>query len=239
MRRMILPLLVFAASACLGGRGSVGSVSPAEAKLAAMDLGRSSISTAVMDFYGRLLDRLEPRCSASRIGIADMIVESRNMLDEQFGRKVTNVWFMRQAVKMLEASRLTEQNCAGTFTQLVVTLGPGDVEDTPERSPPGEPTVTAEDIERAPARPIEQVLMSRFPGVQVTRTPGGIAIRIRGTTSIRGSNAPLYVIDGMPVGSLQGINPYDIESIEVLKDAVSTTRYGVRGANGVIVITMK
>ncbi len=87
--------------------------------------------------------------------------------------------------------------------------------------------------------------MSRFPGVQVNQTSdGGIAVRIRGTTSIRGNNEPLYVIDGVPIqpgpgGSLTGINPYDIESIEVLKDAASTAIYGVRGANGVIIIKMK
>ncbi len=123
--------------------------------------------------------------------------------------------------------------------------GQGDVEDAPDQSQPPGPTVTAEDIERAPGKPIEEVLASRFPGVVVTRTPdGGIAVRIRGITSIHGSNEPLYVIDGLPIragpgGSLVGINPYDIESIEVLKDPASTTMYGVRGANGVVVITTK
>ncbi len=123
--------------------------------------------------------------------------------------------------------------------------GQGDVADAPEPRQPGEPAVTAEDIERAPGEPIEKLLMSRFPGVVVTRTPdGGLAVRIRGTTSIHGSNEPLYVIDGVPIrpgpgGGLAGINPYDIESIEVLTDAASTTMYGVRGANGVIVITTK
>lgn len=123
--------------------------------------------------------------------------------------------------------------------------GQGDVADAPEASPLGELAVTAEDIERNPSGPIEELLASRFPGVVVTRAPdGGIAIRIRGATSIRGSNEPLYVIDGMPIrpgpgGALFGINPYDIESIEVLKDPASTTMYGVRGANGVIVITTK
>ncbi len=118
--------------------------------------------------------------------------------------------------------------------------GQGDVEDAPDQSRPRGRTVTAEDIERAPGKPIEELLMSRFPGVLVTRTPDGrLAVRIRGT-----SNEPLYVIDGLPIrpgpgGSLAGINPYDIESIEVLKDAASTAMYGVRGANGVIVITTK
>lgn len=106
-------------------------------------------------------------------------------------------------------------------------------------------TVTAEDIERQPGQPIEQVLMGRFPGVTVTRTAdGGVSVRIRGTTSIRGSSEPLYVIDGVeiqagPGGSLVGINPHDIASIEVIKDPAGEAMYGVRGANGVIVITTK
>jgi TonB-dependent SusC/RagA subfamily outer membrane receptor len=114
-----------------------------------------------------------------------------------------------------------------------------------KESPPGEATVTGDDINRTPGQPIEEVLMSRFPGVVVTRAPdGSIAIRIRGFTSIRGGTDPLYVIDGVPIrpgpgGSLSGINPYDIESIEVLKDPAGTAMYGVRGANGVIVIKTK
>jgi TonB-dependent SusC/RagA subfamily outer membrane receptor len=92
--------------------------------------------------------------------------------------------------------------------------------------------------------PIEESLEGRFPGVEVMRTPSGIAVRIRGGSSILGSNDPLYVIDGVeitpgPNGALTGINPYDIESIEVLKDATSTAMYGSRGSNGIIIIKMK
>jgi TonB-dependent SusC/RagA subfamily outer membrane receptor len=120
--------------------------------------------------------------------------------------------------------------------------GRPEVEDVPEESPP-RPAVRAEDIERAPEQPIEQLLTSRFPGVVVTRTGGGIRIRIRGPVSIHDSGQPLYVIDGVAVepgsdGTLF-INPHDIASIEVLKDAASLTMYGARGANGVIVIKMK
>jgi TonB-dependent SusC/RagA subfamily outer membrane receptor len=122
--------------------------------------------------------------------------------------------------------------------------------DASERNPPSErnpadpSTVTAEDIQRQPGEPIEKILAGRIAGVQVTRTRDGITVLIRGRTSIRGHNEPLYVIDGItiqpgPGGALMGISPYDIESIVVLKDAVSTTMYGVRGANGVIVITTK
>lgn len=109
----------------------------------------------------------------------------------------------------------------------------------------GEAAVSADDIDRTPNEPIERVLMSRFPGVWVARTPeGGLAIRIRGATSINSSTAPLYVIDGIatepgPNGSLTGVQPQDIETIQVLKDAASTAMYGVRGANGVVVIKTK
>jgi TonB-dependent starch-binding outer membrane protein SusC len=79
----------------------------------------------------------------------------------------------------------------------------------------------------------------------ISRTAdGGIAVRIRGNGSINASMEPLYVIDGLaiqpgPGGALVGINPHDIESIEVLKDAASLSFYGMRGANGVIVIKTK
>ncbi len=105
--------------------------------------------------------------------------------------------------------------------------------------------MTSEDLERNPGQPIERVLQGRFAGVEVSRTPdGGIAVRIRGATSFNASTQPLYVVDGIPMqpgpnGSLTGINPYDIESIQVLKDAADTAIYGMRGANGVIVIKTK
>jgi TonB-dependent SusC/RagA subfamily outer membrane receptor len=108
-------------------------------------------------------------------------------------------------------------------------------------------TVTSEEIERQGAtdEPLEKVLQGRIAGVTVSRAAdGGIAVRIRGAASIYGNSEPLYVLDGMPIqpgpnGSLTGINPSDIESIKVLKDAADTAMYGVRGANGVIVIKTK
>ena len=122
------------------------------------------------------------------------------------------------------------------------------VNDMPDPSPTRAlvgTTVTAEDLERSPSQSIEQALQARVPGVMITRTPdGGISVRIRGATTINGSTEPLYVIDGLPIqpgpgGSLVGINPHDIASIEVLKDAASLAFYGVRGANGVILIKTK
>ena len=110
---------------------------------------------------------------------------------------------------------------------------------------------------------VDQLLQGRAAGVQVTQNaanPGsGISVRIRGTSSLRGNNEPLYVVDGIIISSasedvvatggnntgqeqqngLNGINPRDIEDIQVLKDASATAIYGSRGANGVILITTK
>jgi TonB-dependent SusC/RagA subfamily outer membrane receptor len=130
----------------------------------------------------------------------------------------------------------------------ILALGCGSSQRTSEPAPsrssdPDE--VTSEEIARAPGQSIEEHLRGRVAGVTVTRSPdGGIAVRIRGGTSVYGSNEPLYVLDGVvitpgPGGSLSGIDPYDIESIKVLKDPADTAMYGMRGANGVILIKTK
>ncbi len=90
-----------------------------------------------------------------------------------------------------------------------------------------------------------QALSGRVAGVQIkqnTGAPGGsISVRIRGTNSIKGSNEPLYVVDGFPVSgtSLTFVNNSEIESMEILKDASATAIYGSRGANGVVLVTTK
>jgi TonB-dependent starch-binding outer membrane protein SusC len=105
--------------------------------------------------------------------------------------------------------------------------------------------VTAEDIERSPGISLEQLLVARIPGLTLRRAGDGhLAITIRGTSTILGEQEALYVLDGIPLqpgssGGFRGINRHDIASIEVLSDPVSTAMYGVRGANGVIVITTK
>ena len=91
---------------------------------------------------------------------------------------------------------------------------------------------------------VEQVIQGRLPGVQVTQSsaePGGaFSIRIRGTNSITAGNEPLYVIDGLPGANPENsLNPSDIKSVEVLKDASATAIYGARGSNGVVLITTK
>ena len=122
---------------------------------------------------------------------------------------------------------------------------------TPASAPTPEPAdrqpnvVTADAIANSGGQSIEQLLANRVAGVQLGHTADGtLTVRIRGANNWNSDNEPLYVIDDVPItpgpgGALSGINPYDIESIKVLKDAVSTTMYGARGANGVIVIKTK
>jgi TonB-dependent SusC/RagA subfamily outer membrane receptor len=106
-------------------------------------------------------------------------------------------------------------------------------------------TVTRDEVERTPRESVEKYLEGRVAGVVVGQAPGGgLAVRIRGASSFQTSEGPLYILDGLPIqtgpnGTLVGVNPYDIESIKVLKDPADTAMYGVRGANGVIIIKTK
>jgi TonB-dependent SusC/RagA subfamily outer membrane receptor len=143
-------------------------------------------------------------------------------------------------------SYITRTLFAAGFAALLAGCGSSQGgTDTAPAPQPQSGDVTSEDIQRAPGQSIEEHLRGKVAGVTVTRTAeGGIAVRIRGATSIYGSSEPLYVLDGVPItpgpgGSLTGIDPYDIESIKVLKDPADTAMYGMRGANGVIIITTK
>jgi TonB-linked SusC/RagA family outer membrane protein len=107
-------------------------------------------------------------------------------------------------------------------------------------------SVKPEAIRNVPSNSVERLLQGRAAGLQVinsSQDPGaGATIRIRGGSSLRGSNAPLVVVDGFPLGDagdLKQINPADIVSLEILKDASASAIYGSRGANGVILITTK
>jgi TonB-linked SusC/RagA family outer membrane protein len=106
-------------------------------------------------------------------------------------------------------------------------------------------SVDMKDVEKAPVKSFDQALAGRVAGVQVSTNsgqPGATAnIVIRGAGSISQDNSPLFVIDGFPSedANANSINPSDIESIDVLKDASATAIYGARGSNGVVLITTK
>ena len=104
-------------------------------------------------------------------------------------------------------------------------------------------SIPTAEIRQFPMARVDQALQGRSSGVYVLNTdasPGGnTMIRIRGLNSINGGNEPLVVIDGLQGGNLNSLNPQDIASIEILKDASATAIYGSRGANGVIIITTR
>ena len=120
-------------------------------------------------------------------------------------------------------------------------------------------SVSSASIDKTPIKDVMAALQGRAPGVQVVSNSGapgdGITVTVRGQSSLNSGNSPLYVIDGVPIETsslstlngyeqhqlspLASINPQDIESIEILKDAASTSIYGSRAANGVVLITTK
>lgn len=116
-------------------------------------------------------------------------------------------------------------------------------------------TIKASDFETVPVNSFEQAVQGRASGVFIQTNNGklgqGIQVRVRGSSSINGSNQPLYVVDGIPVTTddfsrnaaetnpLADLNPADIESIDILKDASAAAIYGSRGSNGVVLITTK
>ena len=105
-------------------------------------------------------------------------------------------------------------------------------------------SVKSEDLLKIPTSDVTQALAGRMAGVQVMQSEGApgasISIRVRGGISITQSNEPLYVIDGFPTeDGMSTLDPAEIETIDILKDASSTAIYGARGANGVVVITTK
>ena len=104
-------------------------------------------------------------------------------------------------------------------------------------------SLNVQDIQSNPTNNPLETLQGRVSGIDITKNGGGagagISITMRGERSLNASNSPLVLVDGIAYGSFVDINPSDIESIEVLKDASSTAIYGSRGANGVILITTK
>jgi len=112
-------------------------------------------------------------------------------------------------------------------------------------SRPPDTVLTADDIRRSPGQSLEQLLLARVPGLTIERAADGhFKLVIRGRTTILGDDEALFVVDGIPLGpnpagNLAAIDPHDIETVQVLRDAAATAVYGIRGANGVIIIRTK
>lgn len=162
---------------------------------------------------------------------------------------VTYVGYQSQTVKVAPTLQITLQDDA-TVLQNVVVIGYGTARKSDLTGSVS--TVSAEDFNGGSINSAEQLINGKVSGVQIMSNSGsptqGSTIRIRGGASLNASNDPLFVVDGVPIetngiaGSsnpLSMINPADIESMTVLKDASSTAIYGSRASNGVLLITTK
>ena len=155
--------------------------------------------------------------------------------------KVSYVGYATQTVELHDNITIYMHNAA-TALDNVVVVAYGTA--SKESLTGSVAVVGSQEIEDRPVTSVTAALEGKAPGVQVngsTTTPGQApTIRIRGFNSINGTNAPLYVVDGVPFeGDISDLNPADIESMSVLKDAASSSLYGNRGANGVVLITTK
>lgn len=157
---------------------------------------------------------------------------------------ISHISYLSKTVKVSQDNHfsITLQLNLNNLEQVVIT---GYTEYSKSKSPSAATQVNAADINKVPMSSLDQILQGRVPGLNIISSsgqPGQSAdVVIRGIGSINGSRGPLYIMDGIPVegGYFQTINPEDIESVTVLKDASAKALYGSRGSNGVIVITTK
>jgi TonB-dependent SusC/RagA subfamily outer membrane receptor len=154
------------------------------------------------------------------------------------------VGFQSQEVPIEGRSRIDVVLMDNLQLQEVVVVGYGTVKKSDLTGSVA--SIKTDVVKDIPANSIEGLLQGRAAGLQIVNSsqdPGaGSIVRIRGASSLRGSNSPLIVVDGFPLGEagdLKQINPIDIESVEILKDASASAIYGSRGANGVILVTTK
>ncbi|WP_052444452.1 TonB-dependent receptor [Flammeovirga sp. OC4] len=194
---------------------------------------------------GSVLPGVNVAIEGTTIGsITDFDGKFSLMIDESDGPKVLSfsfIGYITQSINVGSKSNITVQ-LAEDIEQLeeVVVVGYGVQKKSVVTGAIA--SVKSEEITETPVGNAAQSLQGRTPGVLVTNVSGqpgaGVDIRIRGTGS-NGHNSPLFVVDGMQMDDINFLNPNDIESMEVLKDAASSAIYGSRGANGVVMITTK
>ena len=153
-----------------------------------------------------------------------------------FAKQEKNISVSGNTLPMIDISMQAESQSLGEV--VVVAYGTS----TKRTSTGALQTISTKELQEVPVAQITQKLQGKFAGVQISQTTGkpgqGMSVKIRGQVSILAGSDPLYVVDGFPVtGDISGINPDEIESVSVLKDAASTSLYGSRAANGVVLIS--
>ncbi len=153
---------------------------------------------------------------------------------------VTSIGFKQQEVKAAQGMTVVMQEDNALLDEVVV-IGYGEVKRGDVTTAVA--SVSAKELANRPIVSAVQAIQGKAAGVNVMSpngSPGSTPqIRVRGTTSMNGSNDPLYVVDGVPVDNINFLSSNDIENIQILKDASSAAIYGSRGANGVVLITTK
>ncbi|MGI6224370.1 MAG: SusC/RagA family TonB-linked outer membrane protein [Prevotella sp.] len=154
--------------------------------------------------------------------------------------RITYMGYKAMEVKAIDGLKVQMNEEVNTLNE-VVAIGYGSVKRKDVTTSVS--SISTEDIESRPIVNALQGMQGKAAGLSISQANGqpGSAptIRVRGTTSLNGSNDPLYVVDGVPVSNLDYLNAQDIESMQVLKDASSAAIYGSRAANGVILVTTK
>lgn len=208
------------------------------------DLQQKRISGSVTDKSGNALPGVNVQVSGTTQGaITDF--SGKYSIEVSPGSQSLRFTFVGMEPQEISIGNLTVINATMAEASIglneVVVVGYGTAR---KIDLTGSITVVKQDeYVNQPVNRVDQILQGRTAGVNVMSSsgaPGGAStIRIRGSNSITGNNDPLYVIDGFVGADFQNVNPTDIETIQVLKDASSTAIYGSRGANGVVLITTK
>ena len=237
MKRWLIALTILAASSLrattLHGQDNAGRVTGvvtaetgepvAGARVVILD-ARVATLTDAQGKYTASAPTGRYRVRASMLGYQPMLVDSVPVCS---GEATTLNFQLKRSAVLLEK---------------VVSVGYGTQQRRDVTGAVG--SVSALDIKQNPTTNAIEAIKGKVPGVDIVSTgykPGdGVRVRIRGQRSIKASNDPLYVLDGIPMaGGIGDLSPTDIESIEVLKDASATAIYGSRGANGVVLITTR
>lgn len=231
------------------------SYTQVEAKKASELTFINTLNTSLLkqnSITGKIVDNLGNPISGALITVKETQRKTSTGSDGSFSIQgkvgdqllITHLSFFAKSITISKVSGVLielEQNDTA-LDEVVVT---GYTDYSKNKSPSASTQVKAADINQVPLSSLDQILQGKVPGLSVSSSSGqpgqSASVVIRGVGSINGITTPLYVMDGVPIesGYFQTINPEDIESMDVLKDASAKALYGSRGSNGVILITTK
>jgi TonB-linked SusC/RagA family outer membrane protein len=251
---------VFSSTAGENSSGS-GLTSKVPEKISEIANQQKSVSGTVSDESGQSLPGVAVVINGTTIGVVTDIDGNYSIANVQENATLvfTFIGMTKQEIPVgSQATINVVMKTDAIGLDEVIAIGYGTVKKRDLTGAVG--VISGDDLTLMASPNFEQGMQGKIAGVQMTQTSaepgGGISVKIRGTNSLLGSSEPLYVIDGFPMSNnnssrpggwegqgslnlLSNLNPNDIESIQVLKDASATAIYGSRGANGVVIVTTK